>query len=763
MLQAMLVFVGLFLLLTEGCGHGINYYLERGNKLYAAGKADAASIEYRKALQQDPKSGEAYYRLGLSQIAEKKLPDAYQSLTRAVELVPGNDDANAKLAEVAFQGYIRDPRRAVLYNQVIKIAEQLLAKDANSFDGLRFKGSLALADRKVEEAVQFLRRANEIKPTDPDVTVALSQALFLDQKSEEGEKLAYGLIEKNKAFGPIYDVLYRHYAAANRLSDAERILRAKADNNPKQADYTLELASYYARAKRPMEMTNALQRLLDHTKEFPDAHLMVGNFYGAIGDWTAAISQFDEGVRSNPKGALPYNKRKVAALLAQGKKADASQILDMVLKDHPKDVEARAIKGAMLLDRGNPGDLDASLVELQAVAKDRPDDAVMHFNLGRAELAKGDAAAARTEFQEAIRRRVNYLPPRFALANISMNQQKPADALRYANDILVYDPSNSEAKLLRTAALAGMGNYDDARLGLTQFLREFPDSEDAKIQVATIAIAQKKFKEAEGIFGKLRQTHQNDIRSAAGLAQTYAAEQQIDKAVQLLNEELKSSPDSTSLRMLLASTALRGGQYDLAIAEYRQVLDQNPKSAAASLRLGDAYLRKGAINDAIAMLRKAQQLAPKDPAPSMLLADTLTANGRAAEAVPEYRHLLELHPNDAALQNSLAFAISETGGNLDEAQRLVQTALRKFPGEPDFGDTLGSIYLKRGMKDSALQVFQSLTRQDPRNPTFRYHLGMALLAKGDNAGAKNELNEALTHQPSPDQRRTIAELLAKLN
>jgi predicted Zn-dependent protease len=89
--------------------------------------------------------------------------------------------------------------------------------------------------------------------------------------------------------------------------------------------------------------------------------------------------------------------------------------------------------------------------------------------------------------------------------------------------------------------------------------------------------------------------------------------------------------------------------------------------------------------------------------------------------------------------------------------------MQKFPGEPDFGDTLGSIYLKRGLKDSALQVFQNLTRQNPKNPTFRYHLGMALLATGDNAGAKNELNEALIHQPSPDQRRTIAELLAKLN
>ena len=96
-------------------------------------------------------------------------------------------------------------------------------------------------------------------------------------------------------------------------------------------------------------------------------------------------------------------------------------------------------------------------------------------------------------------------------------------------------------------------------------------------------------------------------------------------------------------------------------------------------------------------LRKAQQLANRKHPGALACCWLIRSPQMAAllRAVPEYRHLLELHPNDAALQSSLAFAISEPAAIWTRRKRLVQTALRKFPGEPDFGDTLGSIYLKK--------------------------------------------------------------------
>src|ERR1700693_1033797 len=71
-------------------------YVAKGNKLSEARKYADAVITYRKAIQKDPKFGEAYYRLGLVALKQGDAKQAYTALTRAVELLPDNDDAKEK-------------------------------------------------------------------------------------------------------------------------------------------------------------------------------------------------------------------------------------------------------------------------------------------------------------------------------------------------------------------------------------------------------------------------------------------------------------------------------------------------------------------------------------------------------------------------------------------------------------------------------------------------------------------------------------------
>ena len=136
------------LLVFSGCKTKQSY-LTAGNKLFEAGKYADASINYRKAIQKDPQFGEAHYRLGLVALKQGDARQAYAELSRAVELLPGNDDAKEKLGDLCLKAYLTDPRRPVaLYNRTAQLAEQLLAKNASSFEGLKFKGFLALSDRK---------------------------------------------------------------------------------------------------------------------------------------------------------------------------------------------------------------------------------------------------------------------------------------------------------------------------------------------------------------------------------------------------------------------------------------------------------------------------------------------------------------------------------------------------------------------------------------------------------------------------------------
>src|SRR6202047_2742334 len=76
-----------------------------GNKYFQNGKYKEASILYRRALQFSPKSGEAYYRLGLVQLALREYGDAVRALERATTLDSSNEDATVRLAELYIADY----------------------------------------------------------------------------------------------------------------------------------------------------------------------------------------------------------------------------------------------------------------------------------------------------------------------------------------------------------------------------------------------------------------------------------------------------------------------------------------------------------------------------------------------------------------------------------------------------------------------------------------------------------------------------------
>lgn len=762
--NALISLAGSFYLVASiGCSRGPGYYLERGNKFFSGGKYEDAAIQYRKALQKDPGFGEALYRLGLTEVERNAFSQAYPLLFRAAQAMPQSDEVRVKLAETALAIYVSSSTRPrAMYDQIETISDELLAKDPHSFDGWRFAGSLRLLDQRPEEAIQAFEKANQIKPMQHDLIVGLSQALFLDNQFPRGERLALDLIRKEPTFGPIYDVLYRQYLGANRLADAENILALKAGNNPTQADYLVELAEHYARNKKPTEMAATLQRLIDHPKEFPQGALKAGDFYAKIGNGPEAIHQFEEGARKNPKEKLIYQKRIVDVLLLEGKRDEAATLVDSMLKENAKDLDARRVHATLRMERGKPEDVSAAIQEFTALVKDAPNDPVLRFNFGRAWLAQRDFEKARVEFQEAVRARGDYVPGLYALTVVSLQLQKPGDALGYVQNLLAYEPNNIGAKLLGIASLTALGRYADAHTELGYLLTEFPNRLDVQLQAGFLAIAEKKYKDAERVFQRFSKSGQNDSRSAVGMAELYSAQDQFDNALQLLNQELKKSPDSPSLLSLTAFIATRAGNYNQAISAYQKLLSREPQSAELHGRLGMIYEATGNHNAAIASLQEANRLAPGKFESTILLGISLDRARRSEEAKGYYQRALQMHPDDATALNNLSYLLAQTGGNLDEALRLVQRALQKSPGQPNYTDTLGYIYLKKKMNESAVRTFQSLVRQYPKNSVFHYHLGIALLEGGDKVGAKAELQSALANQPSQEDERSVRDLLSTI-
>ena len=104
--------------------------------------------------------------------------------------------------------------------------------------------------------------------------------------------------------------------------------------------------------------------------------------------------------------------------------------------------------------------------------------------------------------------------------------------------------------------------------------------------------------------------------------------------------------------------------------------------------------------------------------------------------------------------NNLAYLMTETGGNLDEALTLAQRAKQQLPNFTEVSDTIGWIYIKKNLSDSAIEIFRDLTAKVKDNPTFHYHYGMALAQKGDKGNALKELKLGASSTRRPTRTRS---------
>jgi tetratricopeptide (TPR) repeat protein len=752
-------------------------YLENGNKYFAKGKYKEASIMYRNALQKDQRYGLAYYHLALTDLKLGRVQNALGELRRAVELIPKEQpehlESEVRLAEV----YIAFAHDEQFLTEVDGIIKDLLARDANSYDGHRLAADLDFAraqasfhaghpdqtQKLLADSVAEYRKASSVKPPTPSLSVQLARALAADRQYAEAEQLYKQLIEKDKTLTLAYTQLYSLYVIQNRIADAEQILKAGAANNPKQVNFLVMLASLYSSLKRHDDMVQVLNRIKSHAKDFDRAYLLVGDFYFRNGDSDEALAQYKEGMAADPKQKATYQKRMIEVLMHQGKRAEAADVNTAILKDNPKDSDARGLQGTLLLDRG---EVQKAIAELQAVVTAAPDNFVARYNLGRAHLARGEWEQARQQFNESIRERPDYIPARLSLAKLQGMLREYGAALESVNAVLRLDKKNGQAQMIEASALVGLKKYAEARQLITGMQQANPNSAEVTFSLGMIDLHEAKYPEAEEAFRKACQQNPKDSRGLIGLVEALTRQNKFDQAIQILQEELAKNPKRNDIRMALGNVEVRAGNLDLGIDQFQKVLDTLDKNAKVRgqvyLRIGETYRRKGDFNGAVAALSKAREALPENSLVINTLAQALNAAGRKPEAVQTWEQAIKLDPNNAVALNNLAFLLAESGGDLDQALTYAQRAEQMMPAMNEVSDTLGWIYLKKNLSDNAMDIFQKLVSTAPGNSTYRYHLGMALSQKGDRPRAIRELQQALHSNPSKEEEDKTRDLIGKL-
>jgi tetratricopeptide (TPR) repeat protein len=763
MFRKKIVVSALLAMALIGCNRSPASYVAKGNQYFAQGKYDDALLQYRNAIQKDPRSADAYYRIGLLELRQMHFSAGYDSLKHAVELNPEFRLASIQFGDLGWFIYKaqRNPTPGI-YNDLSRLSQRLLAGNPKDFDGLRFKAYIAIADKRVDDALGLLQAANSVHRLRSEVIMPTVELLVEKGQPAEAEGLLRQLIEKQPAYVPAYDALYELYMQEKRVQDAEAVLRLRVEKNQKDTFALVRLADFYAGQQNTAALNATLQRLRDGRASIQGARVGVGDFYSTHKLYAEAVREYQQAIQEDPKNEIAYRKRIERALAAQRKNDEAEAEVEKILKRDPKDAEALLLKANFDLETGQKGKISDALNIYKDLATERPDDSSIRFYYARALLVEGNSQAARAQLTAAIQKRPSSIAPKLALADLALKEGKDAEALKLAADVLAQDPNNRRAMLSRATAEEGLGQAQSARADLNQVLRDQPDNEDAQLQLALLDVASRLYQAAASVFAKYYHVGQKDLRPLEGLVRCEVNQGQLDKALALLDEEVKKSPRSAPVRLMLANTAIRARKPELAVEQYRSLAAQGQDSSSSELQWAEVLDVSRNVQGAIEHYRKAVNLNPKNSIAATLLGRSLENTGQEREAIASYRTAIKADPNNVLALNNLAYALAQTGQDLDEALRMALKA-QKLNGEnSDIADTVGWIYLKKGLASSALQVFANNVRKYPKSPSFHYHLGAALLATGDKAKAKEELRKALENTPPSSEEPNIRQLLAKI-
>jgi tetratricopeptide (TPR) repeat protein len=740
-------------------------YVENGNKFFAREKYKEASIMYRRAVaaNADPKFGEAYYRLGLTFMKLSDVGGAYKSFVRAVELQKDNADAVTKAGDIEILAASQGGRQGESYLQSAKDrANQLLKMKGGDYDGNRMLGQIALLSKQPADAVKFLDLANKAKPDQAPLILAYFTALVQNGQFAEAESVAKALIAKQKEYAPIYDLLYVQYATRKQIPEAEAVLRLKSQNNPGNAEFVLHLAMHYVFAQQPERVAETMQRLNDE-KTFANGHLSAGDFYYLrLREFDHAREQYEAGLKAFPKDKATYQKRLVELYAATNRNTDANKLLAEVLKDKPDDDEGIAMRAALRLTTGSREEVNLAVNDLQSLVAKTPANHLLHFNLARALLAKGEIEPARLQLEETIKLRPDYLAAHELLGRIHLGRNDASKALQESDAMLKLDPNNLAGHLARSSALLMLQDKNKARETLDFITKTYPQNAEARYQLGYLAWQDRDYTKAAQVFGELHKANPRDIRGLVGVVETRAGQGDLAGAIKEVEASIAAEPDRREYKIALANLNVRAEHYDEAIKLYNSVLAKEPRAADVLFRLAETYRRKGDLNQAIEAFRKSSQANPNDPGPLLQLGLLMDGTGRRDQSKPIYEQVLRIQPDHPVALNNLAFIKAEEGNDLDTALSMAQRAFQAAPNSPDIADTLGWVYIRKNLSPESVKLFTDLVRRFPGNPIYRLHFAMALKQKGDLPGAKRELQAALSSGPSKDEAAKIQELLKTL-
>lgn len=671
-------------------------HAKRGDEYMEKEKYVEAVVEYRTAVKARPGDGKMHWKLARAALEAKDLRTAYAELKKVFEIDPSNHEAMGRLGAMhVVAGNVEE---------AAAIADNLVKNRPRDPEGYVLKSSIAIHSGRIDEAIGHLRKAVELDPGKIGPLLTLGNLHYL----KHDRKTALGWYDKALAADPqaaeVHVARGGYFFASGEIGEGERAYRKAIELSKDKEGLRIALAQHYLIQGRTEDSDKELAGLI---KEL--------------------------------------NSQKARKVLAEvkfdrGKIGDAREIVDAIVKENPNDLDGKYLKGRLALAETRLADAKALFGEVV-----RADPAMARARLfnGITESLLGQVEVGRKEIQEAINLDPDNVRAHLALGGLHMNSNAPAEAEREAIEVLRRDPSNGQAAVMYGDSFLLRKDYKKAEQIFGAMIRQAPKIPIGYLKMGYSKKLQNRPAEAASFFAQAVERSPNDLGAISEYAFALSAAGNSDKAMATIDGYIAKEPKNALLWEVAGRLNLASRRPAEAEKAFLRAIELAPGYSRAYYELGVLYVAQRKLADAESRFRKVVENNDKDPGAHTILGVVLGSQGKVEEANSHYRRALELDPKNALAANNLAASLSDHGGNLDEALKFAQIAREVLPDDPRVADTLGWIYFRKGLPDSAYPLIAESSAKLGKDASVRYHHGMVLAKKGKNREAAAELSAAL--------------------
>ena len=720
------------------------YFLER--------KYDEAIIEYRGALQEDPKFAEARFKLGEAYVAKNDYRNAYPEYIRAADLRPDDFAIQARAGSMLLLGRQFDEARTR--------ARAMLQKDPSNLEALILLGNAVAGLGDLPNAVQITERAIAADPQRGGTRVNLGALQLAHGNEKEAEEAFTTAVQLNPKSSSAHFALGNFYQHLGKNEAAEQAFQRALALGPDDVRTNRTLAAFYVSIGKPQDAERYLRNIAVKTND-PASWSDLADYYTQQRRDADAI-RILETLSSNPKYDAGARRRIALISHAGGRRSEAHAILSELIKRNPADGQALTTRARLLFGDGR---YDEALDAAKSAVQIDPRSVSARVILGRVLATRGDSAQARRSLSEAVALDPAALEARLVLAALYLSEREVDPALEQARAAIDAHPDSLEARLLLVRALLRRPeNRADAKASAESIVRDFPRSASSYHALGSYHLTAGDKVAAQRAFEQALSVDSGFIDALAELVSIDVTAGRSEAARQRVATHLARRPDEPRVLLLHAKLSMTARKFSDAESMLRKAAAlPNPPSEAYTL-LGQLFIAQGRLADAS---KEFLELATKDPRSiqaHLMLGLLLHAQRDTRGAIEHYEKAVELDPRIAApAANNLAWLYAERAENLDRALELAQIARSHLAGDAEPLDTLGWVYMKKGVTSQAETSIRQAIDLDPKNPLYHYHLGVIFAQRGEDARARQALQLALTLQPGShivqDSKRILSTLV----